>query len=502
MSLLGIDVGTTGCKAVIFSEEGSLLASAYEEYDFVSHEPGEAELQSSVVWGKIKESIKSAVARVPGDPVKALAVSSMGESVVPVTLERGILGPSLLGFDRRGEEFTTELKGFLDNARLYRINGNTFGNHYGLTKLLWIKRHRRELYEKTDKFLLWGSFVAYMLGAEPVADYSLANRTLLFDLDLGDWSDELLMEAGIEREKLPDTAPSGTVIGEVSGKMAAELGLAAGTTILTGAHDQCANAVGSGVIREGQAMFGMGTYPCILPVFSQRQEPCKMLERGLNTEHHAIDGKFVSFIYNQGGSIIKWFRDTFAGADRIQAIASGNDIYDKLNNEIPDQPGGVMVLPHFSVMGPPHFISDSYGVMLGLRLDTTRGDIFRGILEGITFALRECVDTLAGAGIEIGGFRAVGGGSNSDAWVQITADIMGRSVVRLKVAEAGALGMAIVAGAGTGVFARPEDGIASMVREDKRFDPNPEMQRRYEPRFAKFARLWPLLREYIQNPAG
>ncbi len=502
MSLLGIDVGTTGCKAAAFSEEGRLLASAYEEYDVQRPKPGWAELDAIDVWARVKRMMAQVVSRSASDAVQALAVSSLGEATVAVTEDRRILAPSILNFDARGEEYLESLSHALPNERLYRINGNTLGNHYGLTKLMWIREHQPQLYERAHKFLLWGSFVSFMLGADPVVDYSLANRTLLFDLDREAWSEELLALAGLDRSKLPDTAPSGTVIGTISDRVAGELGLPSNVTIVSGAHDQCANAVGCGVIKEGRAVYGMGTFICITPVFSERRQPAVMIERGLNTEHHAVPGKYVSFIYNQGGSLVKWFRDTFAAVEHRQAEEAGRDVYADLFSEIPEGPSGVVVLPHFTTTGPPEFISDSCGVAAGLRLETSRGDILKGILEGTTFYLRECIESLAPTGVEIADFRAVGGGSKSDAWIQLCADIMGRPFVRPKITEAGTLGAAIMAGTGRGVFASFEDGAEAMVSLERTFEPDPQQQKLYESRFEKYRRLWPLMEGYLRDLAS
>ena len=183
MSLLGVDVGTSGCKAAVFSEDGRMLALAYEEYDYQCPQPGWAELDSLQIWNTVKRTIGRAVAWAQADPVKAVCVSSLGESLVPVTAGRAILGPALLNFDVRGEEYLDEFHGLILPERLYRINGNTLGNQFSLTKLKWLKQHQPDLYRQTDIFLPWSGLVAFMLGAEPRADYSLANRTLLFDLE-------------------------------------------------------------------------------------------------------------------------------------------------------------------------------------------------------------------------------------------------------------------------------------------------------------------------------
>jgi xylulokinase len=499
MSLLGIDVGTTGCKAALFSETGQLLKAGYREYNYRRTHPGWAELDTLEVWQSVVETIVEAVSAADQDPVKALAVSSLGEAVVPVSRDRRPLGPSLLNFDARGHEYLPGLRALIDDVRCYAINGNPLGNHYSLTKLLWLKEHQPDLYGRTYKFLHWSGFVSYMLGADPVVDYSLANRTLLFDLENRDWSDELIEAAGLNREKLPGTVASGVVIGHLAQQVALELGLPGGIPIMSGGHDQCCNGVGCGVIEPGQAMLGMGTFLCIMPVYRHRPDSSLMIERGLNTEHHAVPGQFVSFIYNQGGALVKWFRDTFAGSEREQARSKGESIYPALFEEMPTGPSRLMVLPHFTTTGPPRFISESSGVIAGLKLETSRGDILKAILEGSTFYLRESLEALSPTGIAITGFRAAGGGSQSDRWVQTCADILGRPIARPKVNEAGALGAAILAGCGSGLWPTLKEGVDAMVVLDQGFSPDPEAARVYDQRFTAYVRLWPLLAEYLRD---
>jgi len=502
MSLLGIDVGTTGCKAATFSEGGRSIAVAYQEYDVQRPQPGWAQLDAVEVWEKVKNVIREVAARSWLDPVTALSVSSLGEATVPVSKAREVLGPSLLNFDLRGEEYLESLGSTLDARHLYEITGNTLGNQYGLTKLLWIRYHQPALYRRAFKFLSWGSLVEFMLGADPVVDYSLANRSLLFDIRRKQWSAELLDLADLDPAKLPDPIPSTTQIGRLPPMVAQDLGLPPNIPIVTGAHDQCANAVGCGVIDKGRAMYGMGTYICIVPVFSELRDPKAMIARGLSTEHHAVAGRYVSFLYNDGGSLFKWFRDVFAGVEHQLAREAGDDIYAKLLSEIPQLPSKVMVLPHFSITGPPDFISDSCGVIAGLRLDTTRGDILKAILEGTAFYMRGCVESLPATGIEITDYRVVGGGSKSDSWIQICADIMGRPFVRPKVTEAGALGAALMAGVGSGAFSSIAEGVQSMVKLNRTFLPNREHQNLYDNRFEKYTRMWPSMQDYLRDLAS
>jgi xylulokinase len=504
MSLLGIDVGTTGCKAVAFSEDGRELCAAYREYDISAPKPGRAVLDSTDVWDKAKQVVREAAGKAAkdhGDPVTALSVCSMGEAMVPVTMNREILGPSIMNFDSRGGEYVTSLTDFRNGEWLYTINGNTLANNYGLTKLLWVRDNQPELYEKADKFLNWGSFVTYMLGADPVIDHSLANRSLLFDLDSADWSEELLAKSGLDGDKLPKTEPSGKRIGTVSASIASELGLSPDTAIVTGAHDQVSNALGAGVVEEGQAMYGMGSFTCIVPVFEQRRDTGTMIKYGYNTEHHSVPGLFSLFIYHPAGVLVKWFRDTYAAAEHAAAKAEGRDIYPDLFAEVPAEPSRLMVFPAFTTLGPPDFVEDACGVIAGLYLDTDRGEILRGIIEGVNYLLLEGVRHLPEVDINVSSFIPVGGGSKSDVWIQIAADVFGVPFTRPEITEAGSLGAAILAGVGTGVFTSHKEAVSKMVRIDTTFEPDMKKHAIYRELFQRYTKLWPLTKDYLREIA-
>ena len=532
MSLLGVDVGTTGCKAAAFDLEGRMLASAYREFAIRSPQPGCAEVDVAEVWRLIQDCIREAVRGTKGDPATALSVSSLGEAVVPVSRDRRILGPSILNFDTRGAEYVEPLRASVPDAELYALNGNTHGNHYGVTKLMWLRDHRPDLYAKTD--------YSY-IGADSSPSCSAPSRRSISPqrtapsasiLEQVAWSHRMLQAAGLHVAKLPGPVPTGTIVGRVSAEASAELGLPQGAEIVAGAHDQCANAVGCGVIGEGAAMYGMGTFTCIVPVFPSRPEPAKMMSHGLNTEHHAVPGSFVTFIYNQGGSLLKWYRDTFAvqeraaakssadtfpllaggrsvsgantdrGSDETPRLTASSDLYDLLLAEMPPGPSGVIVLPHFTTTGPPEFIADSCGMIAGLHLDTSRGRILKGVLEGTTFYLREIVDALPEGGLDIAEYTAVGGGAKSMAWVQLAADIFGRPFRVPEVTEAGTLGAALMAGVGTGAYASYPEAVAAAVRIAQTVDPDLAEHDRYEPLFNQYCKTAPLLRGYLQELAA
>jgi xylulokinase len=269
--------------------------------------------------------------------------------------------------------------------------------------------------------------------------------------------------------------------------------------IVSGSHDQCANAIGSGVIDPGSTVYGMGTYHCITPVFYTPPDPLAMIARGLNTEHHAIPGRYVCFIYNQGGALVKWFRDTFASGEHLKAETEGHSIYPTLFAEIPTEPSNVLVLPHFALTGPPRFISDSAGLLAGLHLGTLRGEILKGIIEGVAFYLKEVVDSLPATGIKITNFCAVGGGSRSDTWVQTCTDIFGLPFTRPVITEAGTLGAAIIAGVGSGIFESYAEGIAAMVKLERTFEPDLSKYERYQTRYQFYKRMEPLMANFLRE---
>ena len=237
MSFLGIDVGTTGCKASVFSATGRSLAFAYDEYDMVRPRPGWLELDPVDVWARVRRTVAKAVQAASGDPVTALAVSSMGESMVPVSRDRRILGNSLLLIDSRGEEYLPLLSSRLGAEKLYRINGNILGIQFSLPKLMWIRDHTPDIYTGAWKFLLWSGFVSFMLGAEPAVDYSLANRTLLFDVDSLLWSKEV---ARHRRHRSRQTSGPRGCAGRASGAVSGADRGGAGSP--AGHSDRCGHA--------------------------------------------------------------------------------------------------------------------------------------------------------------------------------------------------------------------------------------------------------------------
>lgn len=500
MSLMGIDVGTTGCKVVAFNETGEIVASAYAEYDAVRRQPGWAEMDSRDVWQKICNCIKKAAGQTAHNPVTALAVTCLGEAATPVSKNREILGNAILNFDERGQEYVAAIEAAVGRERLFRLNGNITGHFYTAPKLMWLKEHEPRFFQSVYKFLLWEDFIHYMLGCDPVIDYSVANRTLLFDLERTQWSSELASAMGLRLDQMAELRPAGELLGEVAPALCAELGLPRGVKVVTGGHDQCCTALGAGVTRAGMAIYGLGTFICITPVYDRIPDQAKMLASGLNIEHHVIAGHYVSFLYNlTGGALLKWYRDQFGRLEKREAAERGIDPYDILLADLPGDPTTLLVLPHFAVTGPPLFESRTKGVILGLTLETDHQTVLKGLLEGVTYYFREGVDLLEQAGVTVREFRATGGGAKSPVWLQIKADILGTPLATVKVTEAGTLGAAILAGVATGVYRSLGEAVEAVVKVDRVFEPDPARHQRYREQFEKYRKLYPALKEILRS---
>ncbi|NIA07798.1 MAG: hypothetical protein GWP14_09250 [Actinobacteria bacterium] len=492
MSLLGIDVGTTGCKAAAFSDEGRCLAIAYREYATIYPKPGRVELDSRHVLEQVWKAVAEVAAQTQNDPIRALSVSTIGEAMTPVSMDGKILGNCILMFDDRGAQYADQLTEKIGQQAFYEINPNILGGYYSLPKLLWLRDNDLKFYERAEKFLLWGDLVLFALGCEPLTSYSLANRTLLFDIRQEDWSDKLLELTGIQRSKLPKCVSSGTVAGTVSDSMAARLGLPKGVQVVVGGHDQCCNSFGAGIHEPGKAVCGIGTVECITPTYNYIPDAATMLANGLNVEHHLLPGLYVSFLYNQAGSLVRWFRDAFAGGDK-KILKEDTDIYDVLTAEMPAEPTSLLVLPYFSVTGPPGFVANASGAIVGLKNSTKRGEILKAIMESETFYFLESIQALKSLGIDATEFIATGGGAKSDAWLQIKADILGVPFVRLLNTEGSVAGAAMLAGLASGVYNNPSEAVQCFVHREKVFEPNLSRNKAYQERYELYRQLYPCL---------
>lgn len=493
MSLLGLDVGTTGCKAVAFDRKGQVLARSYREYPLLRPRSGWLELDPEVVWGNLRACIREVNSQLASDPVEALAVSSQGEAVVPVSVDGRVLANSPVTFDNRAVPQSEWWMQAIDRRRLYAITGQPLHPMFTINKIMWWREQEPSIYQRAWKFLCYGDFVLWKLGTEPVIDHTMAARTMAFDIRARRWSDEILTLAHLDADKLPQAAPSGTLVGKIPPTLATDLGFQGDVLAVTGGHDQPCGALGAGVMRSGEAMYAIGTTECIAPVFSRPVE--RLGDEGYPCYPHVAPEMYITLAGNfTGGALLRWYRDVLGFEERQIAARTRQDVYDVIIAQVTERPSNLLVLPHFAGTGSPFNDPVARGAIVGLTFDTRREDIVKAILEGITFELALNLKYLRRAGINIDELRAIGGGVKSRTWLQMKADIMATPVAALAVSEAACLGAALLAGWATGVYASLREAIDTTVRVRELFQPDPGRARFYSERLSAYEGLYPALR--------
>lgn len=495
MSIAGIDIGTTGCKCTAYSDEGKFINEAYREYRINKHN-GEHELDAWDVWLNVKEVISEACKDIKD--LKCIGVTSFGEAAVLVGANDKPLQKSMLYTDPRGSE---ECKSLIDHFGISRINQITGLNPhtmYTISKLMWIKKWQPEVYEVTKHIFLFEDFIVYMLCGIRQIDYSLASRTMAFDIEKLQWNDEILAFTGIDQNKLSQIVPIGSVAGNVKEELIDELCISSDTIIVSGCHDQVAAAIGTGILEEGTAVDGTGTVECITPIFKGIPNGKVLQEGSYAIVPYYKYGYYVTYAFSfTGGALLQWYRDKIANYEAEEAKTNGLNPYETFDKAVGNNPSGLLVLPHFSGAATPYMDSDSKGAIVGLTTETTSSDIYRALMEGVTYEMLINIEELEKAGIYIKELRATGGGASSKLWLQMKADILNIKIVSLGAAQSGTLGCIILAGVACGIYKNIEEAINIFVEIGEIFEPNPEKHKAYMKFYNNYKKLYEALKKII-----
>jgi xylulokinase len=493
MAIIGIDIGTTGAKAVAFDDGGKPLGSAYKEYGLKSPLPGHLELDPQEALAAIREVIGGAVAACRGDRVRSFATSTLGEAAVPVDDAGRPLGNAIIGFDARGQEEAAAFRRRMSDGEVFAIAGAPINAYHTLFKLLWRRDHEPEVFRRARRFLCFPDLTMAALGLPPRIDVPVAARTLALDIHRKAWSEPILAAAGLPDLMAPPIEP-----GEPAGTTGEnDLGLPRGCVVAGGLHDQAAGIVGAG-IRPGESMLATGTVVCLGVRLAERPAPGPMVKNNL-CYYPTFGGGYVSLAWNfTGGSLLKWFRDQLCGLERAEAARRGVDPYDVILEGLPEEPTRLTVLPHFTTTGTPWIDARALGAVLGLRLTTTRKEIAKAILEGIAYEVKLNAEILESAGAGIRLYKAIGGAAKSAVWMQLYADVLDRPVAVLSVTEGAALGAALMGARAAGIFPTDADAEAVAARAakvERVFEPRPAHARAYGERFAIYRDLYPATRD-------
>ncbi len=489
MYLLGLDVGTTGCKSIIFSPDGEIASSAYGEYKLYHRRTGWSELNPEEVWNTTKETIRRSIknGKIDRKQIVALSTSVLGDAFIPVDKAGNPLYWSMTTVDARATQQTRWWEENFGADRIYRITGQPLTSSmpiYPLPKIQWLREYEPDVYEKTAMFLCWEDYVNMKLCGRPVIDFSVASRTMMFNIVKKEWSREILETAELDENLLAETQPAGTVVGHISSKASEETGLSEKTLVVTGGHDQACGALGAGIVESGPAMDATGTVECIGVILKTLSLTEQARIQGFAVHHYVIEDKYFLFGFNPtSGVILRWFRDNFAEKEREEARKNNVDVYDLLMSSAAEAPLGakeLFFLPYFEGSGTPTFNRKARGVFLGLTLAHSKNDILRAMLEGLSYELRRNIEAIEKQGTEIVEIRAIGGGARSSFWSQLKADITGRPLVVPDVTEAASLGAAILAGVGAGIYESAEEALKRVYKVRLRFSPRAENTKRYD----------------------
>ena len=502
--LIGIDLGTSGTKTVLFDQDGNVAGSAMVEYPLYQPQNGWAEQDPADWWNAAAATIRRVMdeSGVAPEAVKGVGLSGQMHGLVMLDEAGEPLRKSIIWCDGRTSRECAEITERVGRQRLIEITANPALTGFTAGKILWVRRNEPELYEKCRHILLPKDYIRYKLTGIFATEVSDASGMNLLDVPNRCWSDEILDKLGIDKSLLAKMYESCEVTGQVTAEAAAITGLSAGTPVVGGAGDNAAAAVGTGVVETGKAFTTIGTSGV---VFAHSDNVTIDPEGRVHTFCAAVPGAWtVMSCTLAAGLSLKWLRDNFFTEEMQTAAGMGVDPYylmDQQAGRIPVGANRLLFLPYLMGERSPLLDENSRGVFFGLSAIHTKYDLLRAVMEGVTYSQRQCLDVLRGMGVVSTEMLACGGGGSSPLWRQMLADVYGCPVKTVVSKEGPALGAAILAGVGAGLYPSVQDACHAMIRTNPAQQPDPEASARYEPFYQLYRSLYPALRESFHTLA-
>jgi xylulokinase len=496
--VLGIDVGTSGTRALIIDEHGRVISSATEEHEpFSSPKIGWAEQRPEDWWRACGLAVRHALAKssLAGDAITCVGFSGQMHGAVMLDERSQIVRPALIWCDVRTEPQCRELTAKIGAEQLIQLTCNPALPNFTLTKFLWVRENEPENWQRVNSVMLPKDYVRFRLTGDRAIDMADASGTLMLDVAHRRWSREVLEAAEIDDRLLPALYESPDVCGKVSAEGAAATGLKIGTPVVAGAGDQAAGATGMGIVAAGAVSATIGTSGV---VFASTDRPALDPKGRIHTFCHAVPGRWhVMGVTQAAGLSLRWFRDQFgAGVD------DGRDPYERLTGEAATVlPGsdGLLWTPYLMGERTPHLDANARGALVGLTASHTRAHLIRAVLEGVAFSLRDTFTIFEEMQVPVKGIRLGGGGARSQLWRQIQADVYGREVEVVEAEEGAAYGAAILAGVGAKIWPTVDDACNSIVRVAQRTAPQSAAIGVMNIAYASYRRVYPATRA-IFNP--
>lgn len=486
MIIGGLDIGTTGCKLSAYDTKGNFIYSSYKGYE-ASYKTGEHEIDAEKIFDSVCSVIKDTVHVCE---LSAIGITSFGETFAALDENDMVLLPSMLYTDPRGKEECEALRAILGEKRLTEISGVRPHHMYSLPKIMWIKNNRPEIYKRVRRVMLMEDYIVYMLTKNACIDYSAAARTMAFDIRKKCWSREILSAAEIDESLLSAPVAAFNKAGNMIPELARKLGAKNNIMIVNGTHDQAAAAVGTGVFSPGMAVDGTGTVECITPVFDSIPDSETLYSKGYCVVPYVFDNTYICYAFSfTGGAAIKWFRDKI----------SSEKSYAALNSSVSSEPTGLLIMPHFSGAATPYMDSSSKAAVIGLTLEHNGSDLYKALMEGVTYEMMLNIEQLESFGIAPEKLYAVGGGASSPVWLQIKADILDRPVTSLDAKEAGACGTCMLTGVALGIYRDLYEAKEYFVKENKTFYPDRRRAGIYKRYYSAYKNIYGAVRPITED---
>ena len=496
--LLGIDIGTSGVKAAVFDPDGRLMSLERQEYRFHHPNPGWSEIDPEAVWAGTVAAVRECVSRsgLEKERIRALGLSVLGETSLPLDEKCRPVYPAIESIDKRDNAYKSYVAWFekrFGTEAIFRRTSYPLSAISPAVKLLWLREHRLEAFKRMHKYVTFQDFTVWRLTGAPAIDYSMASRSMVFDVRQKAWIDEYLAAMDVPRHLFSPVCEAAHPVGELGEAVAKDLGLSPGVTVVPGAHDHPCEGLGVGLIREGTAVDGTGSVEAIFTVLREPITSLEMLRRGQGSQCHVSADLYLAMGFHlTAGNLVRWYRDQLGSREREQALKEGKDPYDLITEDAQTSPPGargLLVLPHWSGAGTgraPALNPGSRGVILGLSLGHTRADLSRALFEGITYEARFIIEFLESSGLAINELVVTGGGAKSPFWLKLKADITGKRVIVPRITEASPLGAAMLAGVGAGVYRDLEDAVARVFKVKDTFEPDPSLKPVYDRMFGVY----------------
>ena len=503
--MMGIDVGTTGTRAVIVRPDGHVMGASTGDHEPMRMpKPGWAEQDPENWWQAAVQAVRAVFEStgLSGKDIAAVGLSGQMHGVVLLDKANSVLHPALIWCDQRSQAQCDWITARVGPKKLIQLVSNPALTGFSAPKLLWVREHEPQVYERAAHFLLPKDFVRLRLTGEFATDVSDASGTLLFDVTHRRWSRAILAALEIDPALLPRAYESLEITGQITRETSLVTGLTAGTPVVAGGGDQASSAVGNGIVLPGLTSATLGSSGVI---FSYTAAPKLDPQGRIHTFCHAVPGKWHVMGVTQGAGLsLRWFREHLGESETWYARQTGADPYDLIINEaekIPPGSDGLLFLPYLMGERTPHLDSRARGMWFGLTAAHTRGHLIRSVLEGVAFSLRDSLEIFQELKIPVRQIRASGGGSRSSLWRQIQADIYGKELVTLQESEGSAFGAALLAGVGGKIYSSVEESAKEAIQIREHIAPHPAHSKIYDREYQVYRKLYPAVKDLAHQLA-